>query len=234
MMADPLPLNKASVRENSRLGSTDAEITRLGHNESEVLQPSCCCQEAGIRHVNLSYVGNGNGTFEQVTSYNYVGHGRGSYEREEVVRPGGWNMMKVGICISSSVLGAIILVILCHFWLGFVRDALAGAWNPIFGPIFGGNYDCNDGLDNWAAGWDEGKKQWCCRMHQKGCPPPNRGCDTTCNYRRMDASCRGRIQWGAKHQFKNLPEACAKSYQMVMSQCPYCHGCDFAAARCED
>jgi len=227
MMADPIPINKVH-RENSRLGSNETEI-RLGHNESEVLQPSCCCQEGAIRHMNLAYVGNGNGTFEQVTSYNYVGHGRGSYEREEVVKPGGWNMMKVGICIISSVLGAIILVFLCHYWSGLVWNALAGGWNP----GLGGYYDCNNGLDDWATGWDEGKKQWCCRMHQKGCPPPIRGCDTICNYRRMDATCKERIQWGATHQFKNLAQACTKSYQMVMGQCPYCRGCDFAAAGCE-
>jgi len=30
-------------------------------------------------------------------------------------------------------------------------------------------YDCNAGFANWQAGWSVAKKEWCCRVHGKGC-----------------------------------------------------------------
>jgi Ca2+-binding EF-hand superfamily protein len=30
-------------------------------------------------------------------------------------------------------------------------------------------YDCKAGLDNWAIGWSEGKKKWCCEGSNVGC-----------------------------------------------------------------
>merc|ERR1712045_1104502 len=32
-------------------------------------------------------------------------------------------------------------------------------------------YNCADGFANWQAGWSVPKKEWCCRVHGKGCPP---------------------------------------------------------------
>merc|ERR1711963_1096949 len=32
-------------------------------------------------------------------------------------------------------------------------------------------YDCNAGFSNWQKGWPAGKKAYCCRTAQKGCPP---------------------------------------------------------------
>merc|ERR1712127_804056 len=31
-------------------------------------------------------------------------------------------------------------------------------------------YNCADGFANWVVGWSVGKKEWCCRVHGKGCP----------------------------------------------------------------
>jgi len=31
-------------------------------------------------------------------------------------------------------------------------------------------YNCADGFANWQAGWSVPKKEWCCRIHGKGCP----------------------------------------------------------------
>merc|ERR1719346_418371 len=31
-------------------------------------------------------------------------------------------------------------------------------------------YNCADGFANWQAGWSVPKKEWCCRVHGKGCP----------------------------------------------------------------
>merc|ERR1712231_26507 len=40
-------------------------------------------------------------------------------------------------------------------------------------------YNCADGYANWQAGWSVGKKEWCCRVHGKGCPTDSGGCGTT-------------------------------------------------------
>lgn len=37
-------------------------------------------------------------------------------------------------------------------------------------------YNCADGFANWQAGWSVGKKEWCCRVHGKGCPNQGGGC----------------------------------------------------------
>jgi len=39
-------------------------------------------------------------------------------------------------------------------------------------------YNCNDGFANWQAGWSVAKKEWCCRVHGKGCPNQGGGCAT--------------------------------------------------------
>merc|ERR1719188_2745208 len=39
---------------------------------------------------------------------------------------------------------------------------------PTHGPV--DPYNCADGWSNWQAGWSVGKKEWCCRVHGKGCP----------------------------------------------------------------
>merc|ERR1712008_187271 len=33
-----------------------------------------------------------------------------------------------------------------------------------------------DGFANWVVGWSVGKKEWCCRVHGKGCPGQGAGC----------------------------------------------------------
>merc|ERR1712150_378478 len=41
-------------------------------------------------------------------------------------------------------------------------------------------YNCAEGYANWQAGWSVGKKEWCCRVHHKGCPGTGGGgCGTT-------------------------------------------------------
>jgi len=40
-------------------------------------------------------------------------------------------------------------------------------------------YNCNDGFANWQAGWSVPKKEWCCRVHGKGCPNQGGGCATS-------------------------------------------------------
>lgn len=34
-------------------------------------------------------------------------------------------------------------------------------------------YDCDAGYLNWQCGWSAGKKDWCCKNRQKGCPQPD-------------------------------------------------------------
>merc|ERR1719343_67146 len=45
---------------------------------------------------------------------------------------------------------------------------------PPAGPV--DPYNCAEGFSNWMAGWSVGKKEWCCRVHGKGCPGQAAGC----------------------------------------------------------
>merc|ERR1712088_1181601 len=36
-------------------------------------------------------------------------------------------------------------------------------------------YNCAEGFANWQAGWSVPKKEWCCRVHGKGCPGQQAG-----------------------------------------------------------
>lgn len=47
---------------------------------------------------------------------------------------------------------------------------------PILPPVVPDPYNCADGFANWQAGWSQPKKDWCCRVHGKGCA--NSGCET--------------------------------------------------------
>lgn len=37
-------------------------------------------------------------------------------------------------------------------------------------------YDCSAGVANWAYGWSDAKKAWCCARGGKGCPVPSKVC----------------------------------------------------------
>merc|ERR1719220_2444076 len=41
---------------------------------------------------------------------------------------------------------------------------------PTMPPAPADPYNCADGFANWQAGWSVPKKEWCCRVHGKGCP----------------------------------------------------------------
>merc|ERR1711920_973621 len=47
---------------------------------------------------------------------------------------------------------------------------------PTEAPAPADPYNCADGFSNWSAGWSVGKKEWCCRVHGKGCPNSGGGC----------------------------------------------------------
>jgi len=181
-----------------------------------------CLQDDGTKTLTWKFVGHGQGTFEPVQSYNYVGQGRGSFEKEVIVTPGQWNMQKVVMCLSVP-LGLLVL------GLGFLLINLLRASGPFWTNT---SFDCNQGLDNWAASWDKSKKDYCCRNEQKGCMPQIKGCQTECNYQRRTATCASRIQWGATNQFVHHPNACAEAYKEVVSECPFCSSCDLAQAYC--
>merc|ERR1711920_482752 len=40
-------------------------------------------------------------------------------------------------------------------------------------------YNRADGFANWVVGWSVGKKEWCCRVHGKGCPNSGGGCTSS-------------------------------------------------------
>merc|ERR1711994_427582 len=46
---------------------------------------------------------------------------------------------------------------------------------PAMPPAPADPYNCADGFANWQAGWSVPKKEWCCRVHGKGCPGQQAG-----------------------------------------------------------
>merc|ERR1712214_171735 len=46
---------------------------------------------------------------------------------------------------------------------------------PTMPPAPADPYNCADGFANWQAGWSVPKKEWCCRVHGKGCPGQQAG-----------------------------------------------------------
>jgi len=190
-----------------------------------------CLQEDGSKSLVWKYVGQGQGTFKPVQSYEYVGQGKGSHDKEIVVTPGKFSFTKVCLCIGLSCCFPLVAL----FVILGLRAALT---NPMPNP--GGQevtvitYDCQAGRNNWAKGWTDAKKDWCCARAGIGCIPDNKGCLTDCEYMQKTASCAFRIQWGANHRFLHQTQACAKAHQMVLGQCPFCNACPLAQAGCKE
>mmetsp|Transcript_46021 Transcript_46021/g.103505 ORF Transcript_46021/g.103505 Transcript_46021/m.103505 type:complete len:257 (+) Transcript_46021:70-840(+) len=227
------------------------------HDEAEMVPvpPSgcgSCLQDNGTKMLTWKYVGEGQGTFQPVQSYNYVGSGRGSYEKDIIVTPGKFNMQKVVLWLFMplvlAILGLAFLMLqyAAQDAQGRDVDRPTGVRNTpghIHAPharkrptrpaaAADPSYNCDDNIDNWAAGWSDAQKDWCCANRGKGCLPVMQGCNTDCNYMRKTATCAFRIQWGANHRFLHASNACEQAYQMVLGQCPFCAGCLLADASC--
>mmetsp|Transcript_14565 Transcript_14565/g.28696 ORF Transcript_14565/g.28696 Transcript_14565/m.28696 type:complete len:234 (+) Transcript_14565:87-788(+) len=188
-----------------------------------------CLQESGSQEEVWKFVGHGQGNFTPVPTYEFVGQNRGSHTKEVVTTPGKLNYQKVCMCVTLSCGLPLILLALIMGVKAVLSSATPGATGPT---VQNPDFDCNIGLDVWASGWSDAKKDFCCAKEGRGCIPQNKGCATDCDYKRKTASCAFRIQWGANHRFAHVPNACSLARQMVLGQCPFCNTCTLAASNC--
>merc|ERR1719507_910366 len=66
---------------------------------------TACCEAAGaVTSAGWSYVGQGNGSYNPLTSYSYAGEGAGSYEREVVTTFYGWKFRKCCLGLLALLL----------------------------------------------------------------------------------------------------------------------------------
>lgn len=74
-----------------------------------------------------------------------------------------------------------------------------------------------------TADWPPSQKSWCCEHAGKGCE----GCDTPCNIKNYEASCRNRVQWDQENQQETLgaSEPCAMVFNETLAKCPVCKVC---------
>lgn len=99
----------------------------------------------------LSYVGGGQGSYAQETTYKYVGYG-GDFD---VVRP----RRDFTCLITSCGLLSLLLLIPLLMWL------LGGSTTSL-------PYDCDAGFANWESLWSREQAAWCCTTTGRGCTRP--------------------------------------------------------------
>merc|ERR1719433_1730771 len=96
----------------------------------------------------MNYVGHGNGSYMQETTYKYVGCG-GDFDQ---VRPRrDFTCIITGCCLLSLLL----LIPLLMWLLGCLTTSLP--------------YDCTDG-STWEQEWPQAQKDYCCMTMGRGCP----------------------------------------------------------------
>merc|ERR1712157_616650 len=90
--------------------------------------------------------------------------------------------------ITTCCLLSLLLLIPLLLWLlsgtptSLPYDCEAGfaQWETTWSPAPPADpYNCADVFANWQAGWSVPKKEWCCRVHGKGCPNQGGGCVTS-------------------------------------------------------
>jgi len=58
------------------------------------------------------------------------------------------------------------------------------------------------------------------------------GCDATCEYQGMRASCSARIEWARQHIFANDFRSCKAAHDLVLKQCATCTTCTLNISGC--
>lgn len=137
-----------------------------------------------------SYVGKTKGGYERLQELSYVGNGAGSFEKKEVTTVTGWRLKKGS---AATALFIVLVVVLCCGWgwsklsvekshhavaqesppalrsslhepAKLTSEASAGiaAARPL-------PYDCWEGKEDWKESWIEAKKEWCCKHEMLGC-----------------------------------------------------------------
>lgn len=105
---------------------------------------TCGAACGGAGGGGLAYVGNGQGSYIQETTYKYVGYG-GDFD---VIRPR--RNIACFICIP------LLLLLLPLLWWLFMGNS---STLP----------DCDTGFANWEALWSQERQEFCCRTTGRGC-----------------------------------------------------------------
>mmetsp|Transcript_71207 Transcript_71207/g.159376 ORF Transcript_71207/g.159376 Transcript_71207/m.159376 type:complete len:225 (-) Transcript_71207:96-770(-) len=198
-----------------------------GMTESEpVRHAGCgaCLRENGTKALVWKFVGEGQGSFSPLQSYEYVGQGRGTHEKNVVVTPGRINLYKVLICVAFPI--CVLLAAAGIYWaVVLARDGDQSAARFA-------NFDCSTGMEQWQ----EAERDWCCANKGMGCGAARiaQACQQMCTFGGHTASCADRVQWGATHRFAADPNGCTSAYDMVIGQgqCSLCRSCPLAGTNC--
>jgi len=143
---------------------------------------ACCEVEAVVTGTNWTYVGEGNGGYSKVQTYNYVGEGEGSFENEVVTTYYGWKVRRCCIGLLSIVFLVALLYLLLAVMLPFGKGLIQGndgsnsndatgangtatVGTATFDPSLVLPYNCSS-LDPWT----QTQQDWCCAHFGKGCP----------------------------------------------------------------
>jgi len=155
--------------------------------------PISACSNEGVGG-GLHYVGPGQGCYAAESTYRYVGRG-GDFSN--VRRRRDFTCLLIMALLSLLLL---LSALAWWFWptdecfteqaewqykwgrakqarccarVGVGCQTLQATAQPAPGPV--DPFNCGLGFLNWKAGWSQTKKQWCCRVHKKGCPAPGEG-----------------------------------------------------------
>jgi len=218
--------------------SNDAPVGPQGPDGNGLLK---FLRDEDVVSTRWKFVGEGNGTFAPVQTYNYVGHGQGSFEKADEPPTACTCRTKafvaLGIVIGLLVLygllgmprpGAVRHPTLLPSDVGWARDP-----DPALQPSTTQRpaHDCEVGYSSWASSWSDEKKDYCCSIHGRGCPE-DETCETVCKYVGKSASCGTRVHYVATHRFLGKQDACSQALDAVQRQCVNCGGCTLAEVTC--
>jgi len=147
-----------------------------------------CFDEGETQEERWNHVGAGRGGYEKSPQYIYTGEGVGDYDQEVQASLGNSCSRIPTCCIGTCA----VLMFATALFIGYAaltrgkdvsnngdlesdvaaaedRSDNVGSGNA--GTVITARYDCEAGFSNWQNGWSAIKKGWCCKHHQRGCPP---------------------------------------------------------------
>jgi len=125
--------------------------------------------------------------------YNYVGDGVGAYEREDVITYKLNSTQSRCLCCLCCLLLALLVPFLWWLIQGFMAtgNELALSVYPNVSSVHGATdrivtpfpflYNCEHDFKSWPTKWSMGKKKFCCKEYERGCPPTTTAPDYACN-----------------------------------------------------
>jgi len=152
------------------------------------MEVACCEAQGAVTQTNWAFVGQGNGGYNSVQSYQYVGDGCGSFDKETTTTYWGWKFRKCCIGVGGCLLIPALLWLLIQILNPEPNPGpdpstpppIIVISTPAPSPAPEPNrplYDCSkQGL------WTLAKRDWCCKHYGRGCPthPPTPPVTTPC------------------------------------------------------